>query len=390
MSKLELPRRICIENGSLNRLDEFVIASGGSKAFIVMDSFLASSPLNLDDKVKEVLRNSNLDSVIFSQYSGEPTTEQVKVALEVLGGFKADCVIGIGGGSALDLAKAVSLFGMNPDLKWSDIANKSHLNRLPLLAVPTTAGTGSEATKVMVITNVETNVKMNPGHADLIPDAAILDPELTLSLPRNFTAYTGMDALAHAMEAYVSNRATGMTDLFALESIRMIGTALQRICEDGKDKEARERMILASCFAGISFSNASTNLAHAAGRPLGAHFHIPHGLSIALLLPFVMRFGLEVAEQRYANIAIALGTDSTLEPKKLAEISLKIIEGYNDKFDIWNDGRKYIDVQKLREAIPALVEDALSGNGISTNLKIPDHQDVAAIYEMLAEKLSIK
>ncbi|MEW9674013.1 iron-containing alcohol dehydrogenase family protein [Ammoniphilus sp. 3BR4] len=389
MSKLDLPRHIHIENGSLNKLNEFVIANGANRAFIVMDSFLASSPLNLNNRVKEILKIGNIESIIFSDYSGEPTTEHVNAALHVLREFKADCVIGIGGGSALDLAKAVSLFSINPEMTWSAITNQPHLNRLPLLAVPTTAGTGSEATKVMVITNVETNVKMNPGHPHLIPDAAILDPELTLSLPRSFTAYTGLDALAHAMEAYVSNRATGMTDLFALEAIRMIGTALPRLCEDGKDKEARENMILASCFAGIAFSNASTNLAHAAGRPLGAHFHIPHGLSIALLLPFVMRFGLQVAEQRYANIAIALGTDPTLDPKTLAEISLKLIEGYNDKFDIWNDGRKYIPIQKLRDAIPILVEDAMSGNGISTNMKVPNQQDIAIIYERLAERLSI-
>lgn len=388
MSKLELPHQIKIGSGSLNHLDEAVIANGGSRAFVIIDSFLSNSPIRLDERVKQILKRGNIESVYFSDYSGEPTTEHISTALEMLREYKSDCVVGIGGGSAIDLAKAVSLLDQNPDLSWSAIVSQPRLNRLPLIAVPTTAGTGSEATKVMVITNVETNVKMNPGHPHLIPDAAILDPELTLSLPRNFTSYTGMDALAHAMEAYVSNRASVMTNLFAMEAIRKIGESLPRLCEDGKDLAARESMLLASCYAGIAFSNASTNLAHAAGRPLGAYFHIPHGLSIALLLPFVIEFGLEAAEQRYADVAIALGADRFLDSKELAFRSLEIIRSYNDKFEIWDNGRKYIEAEDLMNAIPILVQDAMSGNGIATNLRVPNYRDVSNIYERLAIKLS--
>ncbi|MFC7394771.1 iron-containing alcohol dehydrogenase [Scopulibacillus cellulosilyticus] len=386
MSVLDLPRQIYIESGILNRLDEFVVANGGNRAFIIMDSFLVNS-CHLDEKVKEVLTKKGLECTFFSNYSGEPTTNHVNDALEQLNGFHGNCIIGVGGGSAIDLAKAVSLFGMNPNMKWSDIIGEPRLNRLPLIAVPTTAGTGSEATKVMVITNIETNVKMNPGHPHLIPDAAILDPELTLSLPRNFTAYTGIDALTHAIEAYVSNRATPMSDLFALKAIRMISTALPKACLNGRDIEARKRMSLASCFAGIAFSNSSTNLAHAAGRPLGARFHIPHGLSVALLLPFVMRFGLDAAKERYKDIAVALGADPS-KTGDLAESSIRIIEDFNSKFGIWADGQKYIQPQALIDAVPTLVTDAMSGNGISTNRKIPAYHDIAVIYNMLVERLS--
>ncbi|UOF90009.1 iron-containing alcohol dehydrogenase [Fodinisporobacter ferrooxydans] len=390
MPKLDLPCHIYIGNGYLNSLDEFVIENRGSRAFVVMDSFLANPPINLHYKVEEILRKGNFESRFFSDYAGEPTTLHVEAALEVLKDFKADCIISIGGGSAIDLGKAVSLFAINHDLKWTDITKQPYLNRLPLIAVPTTSGTGSEATKVMVITNTETNFKMNPGHPNLIPDTAVLDPKLSISLPRHLTAYTGLDALTHAIEAYVSNRATKMTDLYALESIRIIGTALPRIWEDGADNDSREKMMLASCYAGIAFSNSSTNLAHAAGRPLGTRFHIQHGLSVSLLLPFVMLFGLEAAKERYANIAIALGSDPSLNTDQLANISLKIIESYNEKFGIWDDGRKYIDVQKLRDSIPILVDDAMSGNGILTNVRIPTSKDVSAIYEMLAEKLIVQ
>jgi alcohol dehydrogenase class IV len=388
ISKLDLPQQIHIGSGSINLLPEFVTAKGGKRVFIIMDSFLARFPTNLAEKVQGILRKENYESVVFSEYSGEPTTEHVKAALEVLRDFKADCVVGIGGGSALDLAKAVSLFGKSPEIEWIDIPKKPFLNRLTLIAVPTTAGTGSEATKVMVITNADTNLKMNPGHPHLIPDAAILDPEQTFSLPQDFTAYTGLDALTHAMEAYVSNRSTRMTDFFALEAIRMIGKSLPRLYKNGHDQESRENMLLASCYAGIAFSNASTNLAHAAGRALGARFHIPHGLSVALLLPFVMSFGLETAEDRYADVAIALGADPSLSPKELAEKSLEMIHDYNNQFDIWTAGRKYINLQDLRNEIPILAEDAVSGNGITTNRKVPTHQDVSQLFEILADKLS--
>lgn len=388
MARLDLPSHIQVGKGSINRLHEFVLERGGSRVFVLMDSFLASSPINLDEKVKGLLKEANIESIVFSSYSGEPTTEHVNAALEIMRDFKADCVVGIGGGSALDLAKAVSLFGKSPNLDWMDIQQQPFLNRLPLLAIPTTAGTGSEATKVMVITNTETNLKMNPGHPDLIPDVAILDAELTLSLPKTFTAYTGLDALTHAIEAYVSTRATRMTDFFALEAIRMIGKSLPLIYENGQDADARERMSVASCYAGIAFSNASTNLAHAAGRSLGARFHIPHGLSVALLLPYVMEFGLEAAEKRYADVAVALGASQSLSQKGLAEISVKMIHNFNDQFHIWNDAQKYMNLEDFKKDIQTLASDAMSGNGIATNRKVPNQEDVAQLFELLVQKLA--
>jgi alcohol dehydrogenase class IV len=388
MSNLFLPRQIESDFGSLNQLGKVIIANGGSKPLVIMDSFLAKAPLNVHVRVKKILEVDHVECALFSDFAGEPTTDHVHAALKVLKNSQADSVIAVGGGSAIDIAKAVSLFGKSPDMKWEEITEQPSLSRLPLLAVPTTAGTGSEATKVMVITDITSNVKMNPGHLGLIPDAAILDPELTLSLPQNFTAYTGLDALTHAMEAYVSNRATVMTDLYALSAIRLIGKALPRIYEDGNDKESRHDMLLASCYAGIAFSNASTNLAHAAGRPLGARFHIPHGLSVAMLLPLVMNYGIDAAEKRYAEVAIALGADASLNDKHLAQISIQIVEDYLDTFGIWTDARKYIDKSEtLVEGIPTLVEDALSGNGILTNIKIPNTKDVTGIYQKLVKKL---
>lgn len=387
MSSTYLPRQIETGSGSLKQLGKISLENGANHLFVIMDAFLVSSQLRYDQKIKRMVQEENLGVTFFTAYQGEPTTDHVKTAIKLLEKSHADCVVAVGGGSAIDIAKAVSTFAKRPAMRWEEITVQPKLYRLPLIAVPTTAGTGSEATKVMVITNTQTNIKMNPGHRDLVPDVSILDPELTLSLPKHFTAYTGMDALAHAMEAYVSNRATGITDNYALSAMKAIGKALPKVYEDGEDVKARGAMLIASCYAGIAFSNASTNLAHAAARPLGARFHIPHGLSVALLLPFVMKFGLEAVKERYADIAVALGEQKLGSSQELAERAVIIIENYNEQFHIWEDGLKFIDIDDLRENTEVLVEDALSGNGIATNRKLPLGKDVESIYHSLSEKL---
>ncbi|WP_067726213.1 iron-containing alcohol dehydrogenase [Oceanobacillus damuensis] len=387
MSSTYLPRRIEAGPDSLEKLGEVAMENGISNLFVVIDAFLVSPDLQYAQKIRDIILKEELVVSFFSDYKGEPTTDHLDAALVQLHASNADGVVAIGGGSAIDIAKAVSLFAVNSELDWGDIPKQKRLKRLPLLAVPTTAGTGSEATKVMVIKNMETEVKMNPGHKDLIPDAAILDPVLTKSLPKHFTAYTGLDALAHAMEAYISKRSSNTTDSYALNAIQKIGKSLPIAYGNGQDIEAREEMLLASCYAGIAFSNASTNLAHAAGRPLGARFHIPHGLSVALLLPFVVEFGLEIAEERYARIAIGLGEEDLDDRKLLAAKTLKLTEYYNDKFSIWKDGLRYINLQEFKENIPLLVEDALSGNGIATNPKVPTGSDIEQIFNALLKKL---
>ncbi|ASN06106.1 iron-containing alcohol dehydrogenase family protein [Virgibacillus necropolis] len=389
MATLSLPNQIEIGAGCINQLGKIISASGASKPLIIMDAFLAQAPVSLQEKVQRILQQEQLEFELFSDYAGEPTVDHVQAALHSLASSHADCVVAIGGGSAIDISKAVSLFGLNPEMKWSNIVSQSRLKRLPLIAIPTTAGTGSEATGIMVITDIKAGVKMNPGHPHLIPDTAILDPELTVSLPQHFTAFTGLDALTHAIEAYVSNRSSAMTDLYALKAIRMIGEALPKVYEDGSNVKERENMILASCYAGIAFFNSSTNLAHAAGRALGTRFHIPHGLSVALLLPYVMQFGIKDAEDRYQEIAIALGEDSSKEPSELAQSSIDFIENFNEQFGIWDAAQKYIkNIDLLSESMPILIEDALSGNGITTNRKVPSYSDIEKIFVSLSDRIS--
>ncbi|WP_102262452.1 iron-containing alcohol dehydrogenase [Mesobacillus jeotgali] len=387
VQEMHLPGSIYHGAGSIENLADAAAEIGANNLFVVISTSVLREPLNLETGLKKILKKTNLQLTLFSELKGEPTTENVIAATNNCKECNADCIVAVGGGSAIDLAKAVSVMTVNPDIKYHEIPRMKRIKRLPLIAVPTTAGTGSEATKVMVITDIDTGIKLNPGHPGLIPDITILDPELTLTLPKSFTVFTGMDALAHAVEAFVSTKATIMSDNFALKAIRLINKALPDAYKDGSDIEARETMLLGSCFAGIAFSNSSTNLAHAAGRALGARFHIPHGLSVALLLPFVVEFGLEFAQERYATIGKILNPGADGSEKTMAKETLKMIMSLNDQFHIWEEGAKYLNGSD-ESIIPLLVDDALAGNGILTNQVIPVHEDIKQIYQKLLKKIS--
>ncbi|WP_040984686.1 iron-containing alcohol dehydrogenase [Oceanobacillus jeddahense] len=384
------PKQIIIGENSLEKLGESAKKRNITNLLVVIDHFLTLSPLDYDDKIKERLKQEHIDVTFFSDYRGEPSLQHLRAALTIANKETITGIAAVGGGSAIDIAKAAALFYKNPQMDWDAIPKQESLDRLPLIAVPTTAGTGSEATKVMVITDTEKGIKMNPGHSDLIPDTAILDSALTSSLPKNFTAYTGIDALTHAIEAFVSTKANIATDQYALTAIQIAGRSLPVVYQDGMNMKAREEMLLASSYAGIAFSNASTNLAHAAGRALGARFHIPHGLSVAILLPLVMRFGLQASPERYAQIAVALGADASKDVYELAEQSIGIIENYCDEFQIWKDALKYIHLKELENNIDLLAQDALEGNGILTNRIVPTKSDIRKLFLDLIEKLKKK
>ncbi|MFI8684783.1 iron-containing alcohol dehydrogenase [Rossellomorea sp. NPDC077527] len=385
MKELCLPRRLKVGAGSFYKVGEVAKELHASHLFIVCGSLLMREPFL--SQFKGMLSRQGLTADFFSGIKGEPTTEELNEALKQLKQSGADCIVAVGGGSVIDLAKALSVMGLVEEATLDSIPGMRVLERLPLIAVPTTAGTGSEASRVTVITERESQVKKNPGHEGMVPDAAILDPVLTVSLPKHVTAYTGLDALAHAMEAYVSRKATPLSDHFALEAVRLIGKWLPEAYENGEDLEAREMMLLGSYYAGVAFSNASTNLAHAAARPLGARFHIPHGLSVALLMPYVIEFGLEAAAERYADIGHMLGGNQEQSLKK-AEYVLERVREFNDRFNILQEGSAYIpDGEAFINVMPTLIQNAMSGNGILTNKTVPDERDIERIYLQLLTSL---
>lgn len=365
--------RIIHGPGSIGNLDEACRTVGATSLFVLLSE---RTKMSLDKTFNQLI-SKGFSLVFFTDFKSEPTTGHLRTAIHEFAQSNAEGILAIGGGTALDLAKALSLLAANESLALRDIPQQQHLDKIPLIAVPTTAGTGSEVTKVTVITDTDLKRKLNPGHPALIPDVVVLDPELTLSVPPKITAETGLDALAHAIEAYVSTLATPISDVFALEAIRSIGKSIRTAYREPHNLQARSDMLRGSMFAGLAFSNSSTNLAHATARPLGTRFLLPHGLSVALMHPYAIAFGLETASERYADVAEALGVKNVLD----------FTEELNVLFELKAAVKKRLDPEELKASIPVLVEDALSGNGIASNRKLPAREDITEIYQKLVTDL---
>ncbi|HAG5784626.1 TPA: ethanolamine utilization ethanol dehydrogenase EutG [Escherichia coli] len=258
---------------------------------------------------------------------GEPCITDVCAAVAQLRESGCDGVIAFGGGSVLDAAKAVALLVTNPDSTLAEMSETSVLqSRLPLIAIPTTAGTGSETTNVTVIIDAVSGRKQVLAHASLMPDVAILDAALTEGVPSHVTAMTGIDALTHAIEAYSALNATPFTDSLAIGAIAMIGKSLPKAVGYGHDLAARESMLLASCMAGMAFSSAGLGLCHAMAHQPGAALHIPHGLANAMLLPTVMEFNRMVCRERFSQIGRALRTKKSDDRDAINAVSELIAE----------------------------------------------------------------
>ena len=331
------------------------------------------------EQLNVALKDAGIKVTFYRMPKGEPTTDFLESCLQLVITSGCDGIVAIGGGSALDLGKAVAAIALNKELSVSELEQMPSIKRLPFIAVPTTAGTGSEATKVTVITDSAKGIKLNPGHPDLVPDIAILDPVLTLDVPNHITAFTGIDALTHAIEAYVSTKATILSDLYALQAIEMITANIIKAYEEPTNLEARGQMLLASYYAGVAFSNSSTNLAHAMGRALGAKFNLPHGQSVALVHPFVVAYSYESCKERYDKIAKVIGLENGKE-------IFDYLNRLNDKLFVWQSA-KSLTMNRFEDAIEVMTMNALSGNGILTNRKVPSADDIKGIFSALQRRL---
>ena len=245
---------------------------------------------------------------VFDDTVPEPTVSSIQAGVDQVHDGHYDCIIALGGGSPIDSAKAIAILGKYGgemrDYKFPRIVDEPGL---PIIAIPTTAGTGSEVTKVTVITDETTDEKMMCLGAGFMPTVALVDYELSLSVPARTTADTGIDAMTHAIEAYVSKKASLYTDTQAIAALKLLGPNLRRAFHDGSDQQAREQMMLGATLAGAAFSNASVALVHGMSRPIGASYHVPHGLSNAMLLPAVTEYSIPAAADRYADCARAIG-----------------------------------------------------------------------------------
>lgn len=320
--------QILCESGSAVRLAELCKERGASRVMIVTDPGITK--LGMLDSITPGFAKAGVAYEIFDKVQADPPEAVVMAAVEQGRAMGADLVVGFGGGSSMDVAKLVA-FLAHPDCnqQLSDIYGVGNAKgqRLPLIQVPTTAGTGSEVTQISIITTGETT-KMGVVSPVLLPDMALLDADLTVGLPPAVTAATGIDAMVHAIEAYTSKiKKNPLSDMLAREALRLLAANLDEAVHNGSNREARQGMLLGALLAGQAFANAPVAAVHALAYPLGGHFHIPHGLSNALVLPAVIEFNSSAAEDLYAELAPLLvkdlkaGNAASLTEQLVAELS---------------------------------------------------------------------
>lgn len=380
VSEFRMPKSVLYGRNSLEKLGE-QSKKLGKRAFIVTDTIMEK--LGYVEKCMQQLNKKGITVSTYNKVDAEPTNIHVLEALSLCKEEKCDFIIGIGGGSCIDAAKAVAVLYTNggevEDYVQKDI--KIENNPLPLIAIPTTSGTGSEVTSVAVITNKKTDVKMMMKHPSFIPKVAIIDPVLTSSLPPQITAATGIDALCHAIEAYISKVSQPLTDVLALSAIESIMKYLRIAYEDGRNMEAREAMMIASFQAGIAFSNASVTLVHGMSRPVGALFHVPHGISNAILLPTVLEFTKTSAMKRLAKIGRSLNKDLySNSDEEVADYTLGEIKKLCFDLRIPNLKEYGIDEIEFENAISKMASDAIESGSPANNPRVPSYDEIKELY----------
>ena len=319
---------------------------------------------------------------VFSDTIPDPTIASVKEGLAFLKEGNHDCVVGFGGGSPMDTAKMIAILAVHGgEVSDYKAPHLQDIPGLPIIAIPTTAGSGSEATRFTIITNEITDEKMLcPGLA-FLPVAALIDYELTLSAPKRLTADTGLDALTHAIEAYVSKRANSFSDGIALIAMETIWNNLRTAFNEPDNRAARETMMLGSTQAGIAFSNSSVALVHGMSRPIGAFFHVPHGLSNAMLLPAVVAFSAGHATKRYADCSRAMGLCSEKDDDlKAVEILVDALKKIAAELEVPTPKAFGVNEKKWFEMVDVMAEQALASGSPGNNPRTPSAQEIRALY----------
>lgn len=305
-----MPGRLIMKVGALKELPGIIRQLGKTKPLIVTDSGIVKA--GICERVKTVLENENIKVACFDRVHPDPKIEIVYDCLNVAKAENYDVLIGLGGGSSLDITKVVSILLTNsPDVSAYFGIDKIPEAGIDTILIPTTSGTGSEATPIAVLSDTKEHLKKGIVSDKLYPKVALIDPELMTSLPVKITAYTGIDALTHSIEAYTNKYSLPFVDTFALESIRLVGANLRKAVSNGNDIQARYNMATASLYGGMCLGPVNTAGVHALAYPLGGTFNVPHGIANSLLLPYVMEFNLSANPEKYAKIASALGEDIT-------------------------------------------------------------------------------
>jgi alcohol dehydrogenase class IV len=369
------PKRIVFGEGCAAQCVDDLLALGLSRAFIV-----TSPPIvGLVEPLADVLEKGGASVTIYPEIATEPAIATFEAAMEAAREAKPDAVIGLGGGSAMDVAKLVAaLYNGQQSVREVFGIGKLTSRTLHLACLPTTAGTGSEVSPNAILLDEADQLKKGVVSPHLVPDAAYVDPLLTLTLPPAVTAATGMDALTHCIEVYANRFAHPMIDLYALEGIRLIAANLLQAVENGDDVETRANMALGSLYGGLGLAPVNTAAVHALAYPLGGEFHVAHGVSNAVLLPHVLRFNLSAAPERYAQVALALGVEAGDSDLGTAQRGLDRLTELSRECGI-PGGLSELGVPA--EAIPRMAQSAMKVTRLlQNNLRELTVSDVEAIY----------
>lgn len=381
IATINIPSTMAVGSGASREVSKHVKRLGAKRVLLVTDRFLALN--GVADRIQGYLQTDGIAVTVFSDVQPDPTVQNVHQGLKLLGESGAEAIVALGGGSPIDAAKAISILATNP-APLSQYMGYHQISKpgLPVIAIPTTAGTGSEVTKVTVITDTEANVKMMMLDFHLLPTVALVDYELTLSMPQGLTAHVGVDTLTHAIEAYVSRKANAITDPIALSCISLVAKNLYQAWQNPEDHTAREAMAVAAAQGGMAFSNSSVCLVHGMSRPIGALYHIPHGLSNAMLLPAVTRFSISGALSRYATIARLMGYAGIDDDDETAGDALA--EGLT-RLNVQLEVPPLRDCVKVGRAdfeanLEKMATDALASGSPQNNPVIPTVEQICDLY----------
>lgn len=366
--------------GAIIHVADEIIGRGFKKAFVCSDPDLIK--FNVTKKVTDVLENAKIDYEIYSQIKANPTVDNVKTGVEAFKNSGADCIVAIGGGSSMDTAKAIGIIITNPE--FSDVVSLEGVaptkNKcVPIIAVPTTAGTAAEVTINYVITDTEKNRKMVCVDVHDIPVVAVVDPDMMSSMPKGLTAATGMDALTHAIEGYITLGAWEMSDMFHIKAIEIIANSLRGAVEN--TPEGREGMALGQYVAGMGFSNVGLGIVHSMAHPLGALYDTPHGVANAIILPTVMEYNAPFTGEKYRDIAKAMGVkgvdDMSLEDAR--KTAVEAVKQLSLDVGIPADLK---DIVK-EEDIPFLAQSAYDDACRPGNPRDTSVEEITALYKSL-------
>ncbi|SJZ59425.1 iron-containing alcohol dehydrogenase [Selenihalanaerobacter shriftii] len=375
MSTFMLPRIIHHGKDSLQELEEIE----GQRAIIVTDEG-AMRKFGFIDKIVAHLENAGLEVKVFEGVEPDPSVKTILEGKEIMLDFKPDWIVALGGGSPMDAAKGMWCFYEYPDLEFEDIIEVNSIpklrNKAKFIAIPSTSGTASEVTAFSVITDTEKKIKYPLVSGELVADIAIVDPEIPSTMPKHITANTGMDVLTHAIEAFVSTGATSYTDALALKAIELVFEYLPKVYKNGDDLEAREMMHDASTIAGMAFSNASLGIVHSLAHKIGGELHFTHGLANAILLPYVIEFNYEAANNKFRIIEESLKVDNLADAvRKLnSKVNIPItFKKISNKFDVTEE--------MFEDALKRMPKNSHQDPCTLTNPNEPTIEDMKSLYK---------